>query len=259
MAGGVKQFLDILKIFGSTPKSQMPRLLAKLGSVGQVLNRFLGTAQGRQGSRPRDAGRQPDFSFLTTPQAITSTSPDRPKPGLAGAIKMQRVASSNVHSIGYDQQTATLAVRYLAPKLSNTSGGFAGKAGKGRRQTARGKSGSTVTGKTNSPGPLYHYYDVPEGLWNRFQSAGSKGKWVWDNLRIRGTIAGHRYAYALIAGTVAGEGDRVTYIPRLATSSGFKARSRIQAGTKIGSILSTEKRKNMGARGVKLEDLNRGR
>jgi len=261
---GLNQLQAILGLFGKAPPKQLKGLLKSLGSVGQVIGRALGSSSNRTGSRPRDTSA-PDFSFLKDLGApgnrnVSTQSANRPKTGLAGAIQMQRVASSNVHSIGYDQQTATLAVRYLASTLSNTSGGIKGSHKKGtRRQTAKGKLGSTVGGKTNSPGPLYHYYDVPEKLWNSFQGAGSKGKWVWDKLRIRGTIAGHRYAYALIAGTVASEGDRVTYIPRLATSSGFKARTRIQAGTKIGSVLSTERRKGMGARGVKLEDLNRGR
>lgn len=266
MALGLNQLQQVLALFGKTPPKQMKGLMGKLGSVGQVLGRVFSSTSARSGARPRDT-TSPDFSFLTKgDKSISTEPPDRSKPGkpgLAGAIKMQSVASSNVHSIGYDQQTATLAVRYLAPKLS-ASGGFAGssKSGSrkgGRRQVAKGNPGSTVSGKTNSPGPLYHYYDVPERLWNSFTAASSKGKWVWDHMRIRGTIAGHRYAYALIAGTVGSEGDRVTYIPRLATATGFKARTRIQAGTKIGSVLSTERRKGMGGRGVKLEDLNRGR
>lgn len=98
--------------------------------------------------------------------------------------EMIPVDSSNVHSIGFllegveqgqPSQGAilhtlkgTLLVRYLATR------------GDGIR---------------SGPGPLYEYQDVPATLFMDFQRASSKGIWVWDHLRVRGTVAGHRYAY----------------------------------------------------------------
>lgn len=154
-------------------------------------------------------------------QGGNSPSPGR-RPGdrQGVAFAMQRVTSSNVHSIGYDDSSGILAVRYLAPELSHANG-----------QTK-------ISGKTSAPGPLYHYFDVSPRLWQSFVSASSKGKWVWDNLRVRGTIAGHKYDYRLVSGTVGISGHRQTYIPRLASGTGFVSRNRWQAGRQLSSNIA---------------------
>lgn len=98
---------------------------------------------------------------------------------------MLQVSSSNVHSIGfqYDTETkGTLLVRYL---------------------------GRDSQGHRSGPGSLYEYFDVPAAVWVQFKNAASKGKFVWDKLRIRGTVSGHRYTYDL-AGIVG------NYVPRRA-------------------------------------------
>lgn len=47
-------------------------------------------------------------------------------------------------------------------------------------------------------GSVYEYYGVfPQEAKSLFQSR-SKGTWVWDNLRIRGTVYGHRKQYTQI-------------------------------------------------------------
>jgi hypothetical protein len=87
---------------------------------------------------------------------------------------MVPVTSSNVHSIGFQfnlkaPAKSTLLVRYLqGDKHSKTMG------------------------------PLYGYADVHPKLFEQFLRASSKGGFVWDELRIRGTIAGHQYRYTLL-------------------------------------------------------------
>lgn len=133
--------------------------------------------------------------------------------------------SSNVFSFAYDYATSTLFVTYKAPVLHahNVRTG-PGRLG-GRRQL-RGKPGATVAGKSNERGPLYAYYDVPVRVFERMKMAHSKGKFVWDNLRVRGTIYGHQYRYALMQGAVTiQDGVSGVYIPRKATPRGFRVRS----------------------------------
>lgn len=107
--------------------------------------------------------------------------------------EMIPVVSSNVHSIGFrldandssaDLQSSkgTLIIRFLAD-------------GRGGKKTA--------------PGASYFYYDVPARVFQEFRRAASKGGFVWDNIRVRGTVSGHKYSYDL-AGIVDG------YVPRQA-------------------------------------------
>jgi len=98
--------------------------------------------------------------------------------------EMVPVSSSNIYSIGYDNDSHTLMVRFV-----------------GRHSH-----------KDNSrrPGSIYAYFHVPARRFLQFLDAASKGKWLWDNVRIRGTISGHRYDYALV-------GIEAGYVPRKAT------------------------------------------
>jgi hypothetical protein len=94
-------------------------------------------------------------------------------PAITG--KMQPVRSSNVHSIGFQMNLqnpmrSTLFVKYL-----QTYGN-------------KGVKGS---------GPTYGYKNVPPQVFQSFLAANSKGKFVWDQLRIRGTVAGAQYEYYL--------------------------------------------------------------
>jgi hypothetical protein len=52
---------------------------------------------------------------------------------------------------------------------------------------------------TKQPGPVYGYSPVSPQLFRRLLRSGSSGSWVWDNLRVRGTVSGHRVPYTLLA------------------------------------------------------------
>lgn len=124
-------------------------------------------------------------------------------------------------AFAYDAQTSTLYVTYKAPKI-NPEAVHTGR-GRGGRQLV-GKLGSTVTGKTNERGPLYAYFDVPARVYQRMALAASKGGFVWDELRIRGTVYGHKFRYRLMQGSVT-PGVGGVYIPRRATPRGFRTRA----------------------------------
>lgn len=109
----------------------------------------------------------------------------RNSPLLTG--EMIPVQSSNVHSIGYiwndeDPAHGTLQVRFLDHKK-----GREGKAGAG-----------------------YQYFRVHPEVFRLFLKASSKGKFVWDRLRVRGTVSGHQYRYSIA--TLGSDG----YVPRKA-------------------------------------------
>lgn len=102
-----------------------------------------------------------------------------------------KVKSSNVYAIAYIYNDAnpskgTLKVRYKH-KL---------------------KGGAT------EPGAIYDYFDVHPAVFDSFRAAASKGTFVWDRLRVRGTVSGHRYQYNL-AGV-----HRSGYVPRKAVRYG---------------------------------------
>ncbi len=117
--------------------------------------------------------------------------------------EVQTPSSSNVYAFTYDKYAGILYVYFKAP----------GKADKdGHRPHIRG--------------PLYSYggaaKKVPESLYHEFKAASSRGEFVWDRLRIRGTIHGHQYVYTLVAASMAGGR---TYVPRKATAKGFRTRT----------------------------------
>jgi len=118
-------------------------------------------------------------------------SVDDDDPIVTGA--MIPVVSSNVHSIGYEWNydnpaKGTLKVRFLEGKAK--------------------KSG------TRAAGPLYDYFGVHPEVFMAFQQVASKGTFVWDRLRIRGTVTGHRFHYELE------DLGSTNYVPRKATRLG---------------------------------------
>jgi hypothetical protein len=104
---------------------------------------------------------------------------------------LQTPESSNVYSYGYDLETRSLYVRFKAPVEHRGGRSFA-------------------LGRPHVPGPLYRYFNVPPEVFLRMHASRSKGDAVWDLLRIRGTVSGHRYDYALV-------GITQGYVPRKAT------------------------------------------
>ena len=102
--------------------------------------------------------------------------------------EMINVQSSNVHSIGFKMNflaptKSTIYVRYL---------------------------GTNDAGDRVGQGPLYEYFGIHPDQFQSFVKAGSKGVWVWDHLRVRGSRVQHQYRYNLKA-IVGG------YMPRRAT------------------------------------------
>jgi hypothetical protein len=150
------------------------------------------------GARPlRSAPRRKLFGFKGDPDA----------PEYRGL--MIKVQSSNVHSIGFEWNDAnpskgTLLVRYLH----------------------REKGGSAEAGAR------YSYHGTHPSLFDSMRKADSKGKFVWDRLRVRGTVSGHRYHYAL------DQIHRTGYVPRQAVRYGnreyFVGRSINATNTKTG-------------------------
>lgn len=49
-------------------------------------------------------------------------------------------------------------------------------------------------------GGFYRYSDIPPMMAKDFALASSPGGWVWDHLRVRGTVYGYQKPYALISG-----------------------------------------------------------
>ena len=90
--------------------------------------------------------------------------------------QMIPVTSSNVHSIGFKMNyptptQSTIYVRYLGNKDGVRSG----------------------------LGPMYEYFDIHPDQFQSFVKAASKGIWVWDHLRVRGSRVQHQYKYSLKA------------------------------------------------------------
>jgi hypothetical protein len=73
------------------------------------------------------------------------------------------------------------------------------------------------------PGPIYSYggakRPIPPTLFAKLKRANSKGTFVWDELRIRGTMWGHKFPYTLVQAT-----PSTMYVPRKATKRGLAKR-----------------------------------
>ncbi len=106
--------------------------------------------------------------------------------------------SSNVFSYSYDVDTWTLYVRFQSHMVVGV------------------------------PGSLYGYSSVPPDVFLKMYAAPSKGTFIWDNIRIRGTVSGHRYDYQLV-------GIRNNYVPRKATMTAEGERY-VQRTVKVKSV-----------------------
>jgi hypothetical protein len=158
--------------------------------------------------------------------------------------------SSNVHSFTWyapgnpgasNEVIGTLYVTFKAPTL-NSENVIARKNQSGWKEL-RGRAGKTVTGKSGDAGVTYAYYRVPRVVFERMKKTASKGKFVWSNLRVRGTIYGHRYQYGVVQGAVMEHGgEQMEYVPRKATQDGFRKRAVAditQRGGRRGFVTST--------------------
>jgi hypothetical protein len=190
-----------------TPEQE---LTALLNLAAELIQSFGGKAQlpewaqsiAQQRAADREARNRAEtmpeeFGYrMTEPRGRNVTSipaPDRERRVPASDDEMILVNSSNVYAIGYrvDEQNpakGTLLVRYW----------------------------SKENGLKTGPGPTYAYFNVPRQVFEAFRLAASKGKFVWDRIRIRGTVSGHKFAYRLV-----GLGPN-GYVPRQATRYGDK-------------------------------------
>lgn len=98
-------------------------------------------------------------------------------PTITGA--MIPVASSNVYAIGYKFafNNPTKGILYVQ---------FLG--GGTKKQPQR-----------SGPGHLYEYFDIHPDKFQQMRKAASKGGWVWDELRVRGSRVLHQVKYSLKA------------------------------------------------------------
>ncbi len=138
--------------------------------------------------------------------------------------EMIRVTSSNVYAIGFDRDPGGAQSGMLKVQFKH-------------KQQKSGKK------TTDSAGATYAYYHVPTAVFQMFREAASKGKFVWDKLRVRGTISGHRFDYALI-------GISQSYVPRKATVVGneewYLQRSFTSGTQVLRSNMGDERVRTMG-------------
>lgn len=151
--------------------------------------------------------------------------PPRPGERSPYGITILTPQSSNVYSFSYDPTTQTLFVTFKANNYHKGALEFGAARRRGGSRQLHGRAGATIKGgpRPNRAGPIYAYHRVPITIYHAMQSAASKGKFVWDALRIRGTLYGHKYRYNLVSGDQVPSGG--TYIPRLATKKGFAERA----------------------------------
>jgi hypothetical protein len=143
--------------------------------------------------QPRDSGGPMPYNTQQLPngkiQVRTGTfkrTYDTNDPIITG--KWIRVSSSNVRAISFNfnfkfPHKSTLYVQFL---------------------------GTDAAGNRVGHGPMYEYFDIPPDKFDSFHKTASKGGWIWDELRVRGSAVQHRVKYS-IKGTVGG------YVPRRAT------------------------------------------
>lgn len=137
--------------------------------------------------QPAPSPRKPGRNVVTAGGVEFHVPPNDPL--LTG--EWIKVTSSNVYAIAFiwnnaDPAHGTLRIRFLNKRK----------------------------GSKSARGAVYHYYDVHPALFQDFRRSASKGRWVWDHMRIRGTVSGHRYRYMLTM--LSSDG----YVPRQATRLG---------------------------------------
>ncbi len=101
-------------------------------------------------------------------------------------------SSTNVYSFGYDYIEGILYVRFLASSDGRRDG-----------------PGSMYSYRGVTPEEFLQLYNVRQGHSGE-GGRSTPGTWVWDVLRIRGTVSGHQKDYALV-------GVMQQYVPRKAT------------------------------------------
>lgn len=158
-------------------------------------------------------------------------------------VPMTVVSSSNVYAIGYDESTLTMRVQYLAAAVNALALKGRGHTGEHRMQ---GTLGKTVRPERSGPGPVYDYHGVPRQVFLRVFDAKSIGGAIWDQLRVRGTVYGHKFDYELVAASTVnvmtaatstlGAAKKVgfmTYVPRKAVGPNQFGSRQIKQGNRV--------------------------
>ncbi len=165
--------------------------------------------------------------------------------GRGGPEMIPVSGSSNVHSFGYDASMATLYVTYLGVVLKPSKVRLDKIRNAPKQQHIKVAKGAH-TGERAGPGATYAYFGVPQSVFSRMRAAASKGVFIWDEIRVRGTIYGHRYPYRLatpgrarVPGAMDPGHDTISYVPRRATKKGLRQRSiTVASGQTIYSNMS---------------------
>lgn len=197
---------DLLRTFGyrvQPPTGPRPSDESLGRSEVQRAQQFLESLGFKVQAPPEVADNEPHFVELPRRERERQ-APGREQTITVGGIQLRvqpndplltgawiRVESSNVYAIAFIWNNAAPTKGTLRVRFWEKSGGA----------------------KTRG-GPVYHYLDVHPALFQDFRTAASKGKWVWDHMRIRGTVSGHRYRYMLAMLSSSG------YVPRQATRVG---------------------------------------
>lgn len=172
---------------------------------------------------PVAAGESGDSGHGRRPPAPPNAG-DEGRPGRRdpGEGPMIRVQSSNVYAIGFNPDPGGAEIGTLKVQF---------------------KAYSPGVGTMDAAGPLYHYFHVPTAVWDAFQVAASKGRFVWDKIRVRGTVSGHHYNWSLAGITHA-------YVPRRASGEQegefFRKRSIAFQGNVLTSELPEVKVRDWG-------------
>lgn len=133
--------------------------------------------------------------------------------------------SSNVFSFAFDADVGQLYVTYKAAgPLTNERSGPTQRSPSGYRKRPHVRGPTYAYGGAGRP--------IPDSLYRALKSDHSKGEFIWEHLRVRGSIHGHRYPYMLTSGELR---DGSIYVPRKATARGFRVRTVAYVDTPIGS------------------------
>lgn len=240
------------------------------GALGKIINQAINSAGGNQmaPARPPRQPEDPNRPFVPPvpgaprgqPPGQVTRSPEQPRNEIRSyqpqgypdeqpffSDEFLAPTSSNVYSFQYFRRprdrTGILYVTFKAHSLQATGmvGGPARFRG-GRKQLYGIPGQVHGHSRTNEPGPTYAYFSVSPSLFTRMKQAHSKGKFVWDELRVRGTIWGHKYRYSLVVGQLVNNVPGMSgsqYVPRKATQRGFRTRSIADIGSGRRSFISS--------------------
>lgn len=192
------------------------------GRIGQVPT--VG-APGSRSKAPRPAGsiwvEPPDPRY--NDYTLGALLPAAPSEDDVFANEVLTPESSNVYGMAYDEKRGILYISYRAP----------GKTG----ETRTGVNGCNPFNSSGDlaeysyevrpfiRGPMYAYGSagkpVTKDVWHDLLAANSKGGFIWDRLRVCGSMYEHQFPYALVSPSMAGE----LYVPRKATRLGFRVRA----------------------------------